>query len=152
MKNQKIWIGVLIVLVILSFIKVPDCYTPVEQISSRSPVVEDVAVRQDTLKQERALGSYVLGDSMYPTIKSNQICTCKVQRDYDIGDIVSYYSYAYDPNVIFILHRIVDKNDAGFLTKGDNNNFIDIAEVSKEQVFCKIEEVNLLTKMFGGRK
>lgn len=53
-------------------------------------------------------------------------------NDFDKDDIL-----VYQLNKHTISHRIVDKTENGFLTKGDNNKSIDTYEVEKQQVIGK---------------
>ena len=53
-------------------------------------------------------------------------------NDFDKDDIL-----VYQLNKHTISHRIIDKTENGFLTKGDNNKSIDTYEVEKQQVIWK---------------
>ena len=64
------------------------------------------------------------GDSMYPLLKSGQIVSVKKSSFYDINDIVVINRLDH-----FIVHRVIDILETDktkyFLTKGDNNSFVD---------------------------
>lgn len=60
----------------------------------------------------------VMSDSMNPVFKKNDIIIIQEQNEYKVGDIVAYI--ADDGNIV--THRIIEENENGFYTKGDNNN------------------------------
>lgn len=60
----------------------------------------------------------VKSDSMKPVFKKNDIILIQEQKEYKVGDIVAYV--ADDGNIV--THRIIEENENGFYTKGDNNN------------------------------
>ena len=59
-----------------------------------------------------------MSDSMNPVFKKNDIIIIQEQNEYKVGDIVAYI--ADDGNIV--THRIIEENENGFYTKGDNNN------------------------------
>ena len=64
---------------------------------------------------------------MEPNIKSGEFVVIKKDRDYNIGDIVTY-----EENDFLVTHRIVNKWDSSFIAKGDANNENDeVKESSK---------------------
>lgn len=50
-------------------------------------------------------------------------------EDLNIGDVIVYIS---NEDGKMIIHRIIDKTEEGFITKGDNNNDADIQIVTKD--------------------
>ena len=56
-------------------------------------------------------------DSMAKSIMTDDLIIIRKQNNYKVGDIISYISS--DNNLI--THRIVDKKNNCFVTKGDNN-------------------------------
>ena len=76
----------------------------------------------------------VMSDSMKPTFEKGDKIVVKKQKDYEVGDIITYI----DNDKNFITHRIIEKYEDGFITKGDNNNTEDKEKVRKNQVLGKI--------------
>ncbi|MFT6942532.1 MAG: signal peptidase I [Nitriliruptoraceae bacterium] len=62
------------------------------------------------------------GQSMAPTYRPHHLVVVKRAASYDVGDVVAYRSASLDT---VVLHRIVDRDSDGFITKGDNNDWID---------------------------
>ena len=63
--------------------------------------------------------SYVmlLGDSMKPTIESGTLIIVMAEAEYLLGDTIAFVN----EDGINLVHRIMDKTEEGFVTKGDNN-------------------------------
>lgn len=63
------------------------------------------------------------GSSMEPHLRQNDLVLLRRAREYGTGDVVGYRS----PTLggVTVLHRIVDRDDQGFVTKGDNNAHLD---------------------------
>ena len=76
----------------------------------------------------------VMSNSMSPVIEKGNKIIIKKQNEYEIGDIITYINN--DGNLI--THRIIEKYEDGFITKGDNNNTEDKEKVKKNQVLGKI--------------
>ncbi len=76
----------------------------------------------------------VMSDSMKPTFEKGDKIVVKKQKDYEVGDIITYI----DNDKNLITHRIIEKYEDGFITKGDNNNTEDKEKVRKNQVLGKI--------------
>lgn len=83
------------------------------------------------------------GDSMEPTFSEEDVFLIVPSSDYNIGDIVVYRRQGRNERVV---HRIVDKRDNSFITKGDNNNYIDqerqIAPVDEKRIVGKVVQVS----------
>jgi len=64
----------------------------------------------------------VLSGSMEPAIKTGSIVVIKPEKNYKIGDIITFYS---NESSLSITHRIYDakiiKNEVYYITKGDAN-------------------------------
>lgn len=71
--------------------------------------------------------------SMYPTLEIGDIVIIKKYKDYKVKDIVTYNYDGY-----LITHRIVEKENTNFITKGDNNNCKDEIEVNINNVKGKV--------------
>lgn len=65
--------------------------------------------------------SYVYSDSMEPTLDVNDGYVV-VDGAVEQGDIAVFHSTERDE---YVTHRVVDRTDAGFVTKGDNNDVTD---------------------------
>lgn len=79
------------------------------------------------------------GYSMYPTFKSGETITvdkCYSSSDLKKGDVIVFDSSG---NRNLVGHRIVMINEEGFITKGDNNDFID-GLIKFDQYVGKVEE------------
>ena len=63
----------------------------------------------------------VVTGSMEPTINIKEMIIIKEERDYAIGDIITYN----DKNNNLVTHRIVSKIGEEFITRGDNNTVSD---------------------------
>lgn len=72
--------------------------------------------------------------SMRPEIQIGEIVMVKKKQDYQEGDIVTYQvNQSY-----FVTHRIIEKTEKGFFTKGDFNNTKDEKIVQKEEIQGKV--------------
>lgn len=72
--------------------------------------------------------------SMLPELNINDIVIIKKYNDYEVGDIITYnYQDKY-----LITHRIIEKSDSEFMTKGDNNNSEDLENVQIQNVKGKV--------------
>ena len=76
----------------------------------------------------------VRSNSMYPTLKKGDVILIKKYNNYKQGDIVTY---AEDSNYL-ITHRIIEKNNNSFKTKGDNNNSEDDKTIQLENIKGKV--------------
>lgn len=71
------------------------------------------------------------GNSMLPTYTANDLVVVMRQSSYDIGDVVAYHS---DELNTVVLHRIVDGDDDGYVTSGDNNDWLDPDRPTDDQL------------------
>ena len=90
-------------------------------------------LKEELIKLYNTAILVVLTGSMEPTIKSGELIIIKEQTDYNIDDIVTYKE---DRN-FFVTHRIVNKYEDKYETKGDNNNLID-ESINKDQIEGKV--------------
>jgi signal peptidase len=80
----------------------------------------------------------VTGNSMLPTFHSGDTVMLARRSEYEVGQIIAYRSQQLGGTVV--IHRIIDlAADGRYVTKGDNNGFIDsyhpsIADILGEQV------------------
>ena len=80
----------------------------------------------------------IASNSMSPTFKRGDIQIIdKRKKEYQKGDIIQFYGLN---NTIFV-HRIVSKRSEDgktyYITKGDNNNNVDLMEISEDKIIGK---------------
>lgn len=77
------------------------------------------------------------GESMLPTIPTKKILLCIKNKDYKVGDIISYKLDKHK-----VVHRITAIIDDGtiiqYQTKGDGNDTQDRYLITKTNIKCKI--------------
>lgn len=72
--------------------------------------------------------------SMKPEIQIGEMVIVKKKQDYQEGDIITYQvNHSY-----FVTHRIIEKTEEGFFTKGDFNNTKDEKIIKKEEIQGKV--------------
>lgn len=71
----------------------------------------------------------VLTGSMEPTIKAGEVIVIHEEDEYEIGDILTYRE-----GNILVTHRIIDKTETTYTTRGDANNTNDPAISKKTAV------------------
>lgn len=77
----------------------------------------------------------VISGSMSPSIEKWDLILIKEMDNYEVGDVVSFkYEDAY------ITHRIVEKNDETYITKGDANNTVD-TPITKDKIAGKVVKI-----------
>lgn len=74
-------------------------------------------------------------NSMAPTITTNDLIIVKIDDKIDVDDIITYE----DDNK-FITHRVIQKNNNSYITKGDANNSED-SVVTESQVLGKVVKI-----------
>ena len=77
----------------------------------------------------------VSSGSMEPTLSVGEIIIIMEKDAYCIGDIISFYTK--EKNIL-TTHRIIEKNNEGFITKGDFNNVKDEEIINKENIEGKV--------------
>lgn len=75
----------------------------------------------------------VMSGSMSDDIEVNDFIITRKSQNYEVGDIITFESYGQ-----LVTHRIVEKEDIGFITKGDANNTIDSDFVKYEDIVGKV--------------
>lgn len=90
-------------------------------------------LKEELIKLYNTAILVVLTGSMEPTIKSGEMIIIKEQSDYNIDDIVTYK----EDKSFFVTHRIINKYEDKYETKGDNNNLID-ESINKDQIEGKV--------------
>ena len=76
----------------------------------------------------------VKSNSMYPTLQKGEFILIKRNNDYKKGDIITY---DYESNYL-VTHRIIEKNNNFFITKGDNNNSEDDKFIQLDNIKGKV--------------
>lgn len=99
-----------------------------------------VAMRND--KPVRIFGysySYVPTRSMEPTIKAGDSIIFKKTSygSLEVGDIIVYRSQSGDTKGMYIVHRIVEETEEGFVMRGDNNVSNDPEVITKSMYVGK---------------
>jgi signal peptidase I len=88
---------------------------------------------------------------MFPTFRPGQVLYLQPEvREVRPGDII-----VYSLNDKYIVHRVHSVDEAGYCTRGDNNNFIDDLQVRPEQIVGIVDEVETgqtIRPVLGGRK
>ena len=71
---------------------------------------------------------------MIPEFKKGDIIIIKKEKEYNIGDIITFE----DEEGNSITHRIIEKYEDEFYMKGDNNNTKDEEKVTYSQISGKV--------------
>ena len=74
----------------------------------------------------------VVTGSMADSININDMVLIKSFESYDINDVIMFKR-----NSNFVTHRIIEKTEEGFITKGDANNTQDEWVVKKDEIVGK---------------
>lgn len=72
--------------------------------------------------------------SMMPKLSVGEIIIILEKEDYEMNDIVTFFGRGNQ----LITHRIIGKNEIGFITKGDFNNTQDEDILEKEKIIGKV--------------
>lgn len=90
-------------------------------------------------------GYVIVSQSMVPTININDAIVIKRENNdqYNVGDIISFFSTEYDREGVVVTHRIVDKKELGtsisnYVTKGDNNPTPDHSQVLTSNIYGRV--------------
>lgn len=78
----------------------------------------------------------VITNSMYPTVKTNDIIIVKLGDDAKKGEVITFKK-----DGAFITHRVSSVQDNLYMTKGDYNNVGDDEPVLKELVVGKVVKI-----------
>lgn len=83
------------------------------------------------------VNTYVVtrGASMLPTIRPDDLAVARKADSYEVGDIVVYH----DPRLNrLIMHRVIGRAGDRYVTKGDNNSFVDSYTPSRADIAGRI--------------
>ena len=73
----------------------------------------------------------IVSGSMEPELPVGSVCLVDCQqKEPEIGDIISYKA-----KDTIISHRVIEKTDDGYITKGDSNSVADPGVVKPKQIF-----------------
>lgn len=72
----------------------------------------------------------VTSGSMENELLIGDIIIIKECEEYKVNDIITYNVQ----NKYLVTHRILEKSENNYVTKGDNNNNIDIEKIAKEDI------------------
>lgn len=83
----------------------------------------------------------IISGSMEPELPVGSVCLVDCQqKEPEVGDIISYKAQD-----TIITHRVIEKTDGGYITKGDSNSVADPGIVKSKQIFgtviCSIPQV-----------
>ena len=83
----------------------------------------------------------IISGSMEPELPVGSVCLVDCQpKEPEAGDIISYKAQD-----TIITHRVIEKRDDGYITKGDSNSVADPGIVKSKQIFgtviCSIPKV-----------
>ena len=83
----------------------------------------------------------IISGSMEPELPVGSVCLVDCQqKEPEAGDIISYKA-----KDTIITHRVIEKTDDGYITKGDSNSVADPGIVKSKQIFgtviCSIPQV-----------
>ncbi len=76
----------------------------------------------------------VQSNSMNPEFRKEDIIVIKKEKEYEVGDIITFKTK--DGNLI--THRIIEKNENEFITKGDGNNTKDEEKITSSCIQGKV--------------
>jgi len=80
---------------------------------------------------------------MYPTYNSGDLVVAVKQASYSTGDVIVYHPDV-DCSRCNVVHRIIDGDKNGWITEGDNNDFVDAFRPTSESVYGKVvQHINL---------
>jgi len=78
----------------------------------------------------------VTSNSMRPTFSTGALVVIVPEENYQVGQVITYQASEYEQDIV--THRIVGKDEGGFITKGDANNIKDERIVSENQIKGKV--------------
>ena len=76
----------------------------------------------------------VESDSMKPEFSKGDIIIIQEKKEYEVNDIITFQL----TDIEKITHRIIEKNENTYYTKGDNNNAKDETGIQKDDIRGKV--------------
>lgn len=99
-------------------------------------LVNNFMSKSDSIFKAIGFRTYsILSGSMEPEIKTGDLVIVKSANfnQVEVGDVITF---KYEGNIV--THRVIDKTEEGFMTKGDNNNIEDTEIVSSDNLIGKV--------------
>lgn len=85
----------------------------------------------------------VLSESMEPTYTSGDIILVREKEGTpELDEIVLFRAAGFGINA-YVTHRLIGKDEGGYITKGDNNEYADPGRVQEEDILGTVEYVLL---------
>ncbi|WP_167761899.1 signal peptidase I [Blastococcus sp. CT_GayMR19] len=75
------------------------------------------------------------GDSMEPGFQAGDLAILRTADRYAVGDVVAYRSPSLNT---VVMHRVVSADVAGFVTQGDNNDWLDQDKPSRDEILGRL--------------
>ena len=76
-----------------------------------------------------------VGNSMEPGFQAGDLAILRTADRYAVGDVVAYRSPSLNT---VVMHRIVSADVTGFVTQGDNNDWLDQDKPSKDEILGRL--------------
>lgn len=150
MKQKRLLIFLVVILVVITLFdlyliqKVPSCIQfekqgTVNDTGSALYNNSEVAKLKTNLEISDYLVFWAQGESMEPTIKDNSKCICLKKTRYKKGDIIIFFMDTSE-GWQGIGHQIISIEGDEVITKGINNQFLDIP-LKQENILCYIPKM-----------
>ncbi len=75
------------------------------------------------------------GESMEPGFQAGDLAILRTADRYAVGDVVAYRSESMNT---VVMHRVVSADATGFVTQGDNNDWLDEDKPSKDELLGRL--------------
>ena len=75
------------------------------------------------------------GNSMEPGFSAGDLAILRASDRYAVGDVVAYRSPSLNT---VVMHRVVSADGSGFVTQGDNNDFLDRDKPSEDEILGRL--------------
>jgi signal peptidase I len=75
------------------------------------------------------------GSSMEPGFHAGDLAILRTAERYAVGDVVAYRSESLNT---VVMHRVVSADVTGFMTQGDNNDWLDDDKPSKDEILGRL--------------
>jgi len=94
-------------------------------------IVRRVAFREEIPLVLGYGNAVIISGSMMPTISVGDVVVIRKQNEYFVNDIITFKERSH------ITHRIVERTENGYITKGDANNTTD-PEITQDQIIGRV--------------
>jgi signal peptidase I len=75
------------------------------------------------------------GNSMEPGFQAGDLAILRTADRYAVGDVVAYRSHSMNT---VVMHRVVSADVTGFVTQGDNNDWLDQDKPSQDEILGRL--------------